>query len=114
MKVEEFVDSLSKKKIAIKALLLDQARIHPLQVAATLSKESCETLHRCIKEVANYALEVVADSNSFPIEWLFHFRLGKKSGKVNGKFLNVYDCLDHKSFILQVIEKVVEVGADSR
>ncbi|XP_020262851.1 formamidopyrimidine-DNA glycosylase-like isoform X2 [Asparagus officinalis] len=107
MKVEEFVDSLSKKKIAIKALLLDQ-------VAATLSKESCETLHRCIKEVANYALEVVADSNSFPIEWLFHFRLGKKSGKVNGKFLNVYDCLDHKSFILQVIEKVVEVGADSR
>ncbi|XP_020270638.1 formamidopyrimidine-DNA glycosylase isoform X2 [Asparagus officinalis] len=102
MKVEEFVDSLSKKKIAIKALLLDQgyisgignwvadevlyqARIHPLQVAATLSKESCETLHCCIKEVVNYAVEVDADSNSFPIEWLFHFRWGKKSGKVNGK-----------------------------
>ncbi|XP_020270641.1 formamidopyrimidine-DNA glycosylase isoform X3 [Asparagus officinalis] len=108
MKVEEFVDSLSKKKIAIKALLLDQgyisgignwvadevlyqARIHPLQVAATLSKESCETLHCCIKEVVNYAVEVDADSNSFPIEWLFHFRWGKKSGKVNA----------------------VEVGADS-
>ncbi|OAY62647.1 Formamidopyrimidine-DNA glycosylase [Ananas comosus] len=104
MQVNEFVDSLSKKKIAIKALLLDQsyisgignwladevlyqARIHPLQLAASLSKESCEALHRSIKEVIEYAVEVDADSSRFPAEWLFHFRWGKKPGKVNGKVL---------------------------
>jgi formamidopyrimidine-DNA glycosylase len=68
MTVDEFAESLSKKKIAIKALLLDQsyiagignwiadevlyqARIHPLQSSASLSKENCATLHKCIKEV---------------------------------------------------------------
>ncbi|XP_038984107.1 formamidopyrimidine-DNA glycosylase isoform X1 [Phoenix dactylifera] len=108
MQVNEFVDSLSKKKIAIKALLLDQsyisgignwiadevlyqARIHPLQIASSLSRESCESLHRCMEEVSIYnhviqlAVEVDADSSHFPIEWLFHFRWGKKFGKVNGK-----------------------------
>ncbi|KAJ6807888.1 formamidopyrimidine-DNA glycosylase isoform X2 [Iris pallida] len=102
MKLDQFVDSLGKKKIAIKALLLDQsyisgignwiadevlyqARIHPLQVAASLSKENCGSLHRCIKEVIQYAVEVDADSSRFPIDWLFHFRWGKKSGKVSGK-----------------------------
>ncbi|XP_010250227.1 PREDICTED: formamidopyrimidine-DNA glycosylase isoform X2 [Nelumbo nucifera] len=102
MTVDEFVDSLSKKKITIKALLLDQsyisgignwiadevlyqARIHPLQIASSLSRESCESLHKCIKEVIHYAVEVDADCSHFPIEWLFHFRWGKKSGKVNGK-----------------------------
>ncbi|KAM0942722.1 putative DNA-(apurinic or apyrimidinic site) lyase, DNA-formamidopyrimidine glycosylase [Dioscorea sansibarensis] len=101
MPLDEFVHSLSKKKIAIKALLLDQsfisgignwvadevlyqARIHPLQPAASLSKESCQSLHQCIKEVIQYAVEVDADSTHFPIEWLFH-----------------------------VIEKALEVGADS-
>nr|XP_019708128.1 formamidopyrimidine-DNA glycosylase isoform X3 [Elaeis guineensis] len=110
MQINEFMDSLSKKKIAIKALLLDQsyisgignwvadevlyqARIHPLQIASSLSRESCESLHRCIKEVIQYAIEVDADSSHFPIEWLFHFRWGKKFGKV--------------------IEKALEVGADS-
>ncbi|XP_038984108.1 formamidopyrimidine-DNA glycosylase isoform X3 [Phoenix dactylifera] len=102
MQVNEFVDSLSKKKIAIKALLLDQsyisgignwiadevlyqARIHPLQIASSLSRESCESLHRCMEEVIQLAVEVDADSSHFPIEWLFHFRWGKKFGKVNGK-----------------------------
>ncbi|KAH9715249.1 Formamidopyrimidine-DNA glycosylase [Citrus sinensis] len=68
MTVDEFTDSLSKKKITIKALLLDQsyisgignwiadevlyqAKIHPLQTAASLSKKSCATLLKCIKEV---------------------------------------------------------------
>ncbi|XP_042489843.1 formamidopyrimidine-DNA glycosylase isoform X3 [Macadamia integrifolia] len=102
MPVDEFVESLSKKKIAIKALLLDQSyisgignwiadevlyqsRIHPLQHAFSLSKESCEALHKCIKDVVQYAVEVDADCSCFPIEWLFHFRWGKRSGKVDGK-----------------------------
>ncbi|OAY72812.1 formamidopyrimidine-DNA glycosylase-like isoform X1 [Ananas comosus] len=103
MQVDEFMNALRKKKIAIKALLLDQsfisgignwiadevlyqARIHPMQIAANLSKESCETLHRCIKEVIEKALEVGADSSQFPEHWIYHSR-DKKPGKafVEGK-----------------------------
>ncbi|XP_031266923.1 formamidopyrimidine-DNA glycosylase-like isoform X1 [Pistacia vera] len=101
--VDEFTKSLSKKKIAIKALLLDQsfisgignwvadevlyqARIHPLQISAGLSKESCATLLKCIKEVIEKAIEVGADSSQFPNNWIFHSR-EKKPGKafVDGK-----------------------------
>ncbi|KAF2323213.1 hypothetical protein GH714_034200 [Hevea brasiliensis] len=110
MAVDEFYESLHKKKIAIKALLLDQsfisgignwiadevlyqASIHPLQTASSLSKGSCATLHKCIKEVIQYAVQVDAECSCFPLEWLFHFRWGKKPGTV--------------------IEKAIEVGADS-
>nr|CAB3470969.1 unnamed protein product [Digitaria exilis] len=68
MSVESFLDSLGRKKIGIKALLLDQSfisgignwiadevlyqsRIHPLQIASNLSRENCEALHRSIHEV---------------------------------------------------------------
>ncbi|KAL5823333.1 hypothetical protein ACOSQ3_021312 [Xanthoceras sorbifolium] len=103
MTVDEFTESLSKRKIAIKALLLDQsyisgignwiadevlyqARIHPLQTAASLSKESCANLLKCIKEVIEKAVEVGADSSQFPKNWIFHSR-EKKPGKafVDGK-----------------------------
>ncbi|WOL19077.1 formamidopyrimidine-DNA glycosylase-like isoform X1 [Canna indica] len=103
MSFDIFVQALSKKKIAIKTLLLDQsfisgignwiadevlyqAKIHPLQIASTLSRESCESLHRCIREVIEKALEVGADSSLFPQDWIFHSR-EKKPGKafVNGK-----------------------------
>ncbi|KAJ7962826.1 Formamidopyrimidine-DNA glycosylase [Quillaja saponaria] len=94
MTVDEFTESLSKRKIAVKALLLDQsfiagignwiadevlyqARIHPLQIAASLSKESCLTLHQCIKEVIEKAVEVGADSSQFPTNWIFHSRENK-------------------------------------
>ncbi|KAL6568033.1 hypothetical protein OROHE_003717 [Orobanche hederae] len=74
-------------------LLFIKARIHPLQIASSVSKESCATLLKCINEVTNIAVRVDADSLLFPVEWLFHFRWGKKSGRV--------------------IEKAMEVGADS-
>ncbi|XP_024006000.1 formamidopyrimidine-DNA glycosylase isoform X2 [Eutrema salsugineum] len=100
--IDELAKSLAKKKITIKPLLLDQgfisgignwiadevlyqARIHPLQTASSLSKEQCEALHTSIKEVIQHAVQVSADSKEFPVEWLFHFRWGKKPGKVNGK-----------------------------
>ncbi|XP_057967782.1 formamidopyrimidine-DNA glycosylase isoform X2 [Malania oleifera] len=102
MTVDKFISFLSKKEIAIKALLLDQhcvagignwiadevlyqAKIHPLQIAASLSQENCIALHKSIKEVICYAVEVDADCSYFPLEWLFHFRWGKKPGQVNGK-----------------------------
>ncbi|GAV75452.1 Fapy_DNA_glyco domain-containing protein/H2TH domain-containing protein [Cephalotus follicularis] len=103
MTVDEFVVSLSKMKIAIKALLLDQsyisgignwiadevlyqARIHPLQIASSLRRESCAALHKCIKEVIEKAIEVGADSCQFPDNWIFHSR-EKKPDKafVDGK-----------------------------
>ncbi|XP_057458017.1 formamidopyrimidine-DNA glycosylase isoform X2 [Lotus japonicus] len=102
MTLEEFSKSLHKKKTEIKALLLDQsyisgignwvadevlyqARIHPRQVASSLSEENCSTLSKCIREVIQLAVEVDADSCRFPLEWLFHFRWGKKPGKISGK-----------------------------
>ncbi|ANM60730.1 MUTM homolog-1 [Arabidopsis thaliana] len=97
MTVDEFAESLAKKKITIKPLLLDQgyisgignwiadevlyqARIHPLQTASSLSKEQCEALHTSIKEVIEKAVEVDADSSQFPSYWIFHNR-EKKPGK---------------------------------
>ncbi|KAE7997298.1 hypothetical protein FH972_001944 [Carpinus fangiana] len=102
MTIDEFIESLSKKKVAIKALLLDQsyiagignwiadevlyqARIHPLQVAASLSKENCRGLHKCIKEVIEKAIEVGADSSQFPKNWIFHSREKKSKAFVDGK-----------------------------
>ncbi|XP_030457661.1 formamidopyrimidine-DNA glycosylase isoform X2 [Syzygium oleosum] len=102
MTIDEFTESLRKKKIAIKTLLLDQsfiagignwiadevlyqAKIHPLETASSLPKENCATLHKCIKEVIQFAVQVDAKCSLFPLEWLFHFRWGKKPGKVNGK-----------------------------
>ncbi|GLT57313.1 hypothetical protein SLA2020_302930 [Shorea laevis] len=101
MTVDEFIESLSKKKIAIKALLLDQsyiagignwiadevlyqARIHPLQIVASLSKENCANLHKCIKEVIEKAIEVGADSSQFPKNWIFHSREKKSKAFVDG------------------------------
>ncbi|KAM7480322.1 hypothetical protein LguiA_028535 [Lonicera macranthoides] len=116
MSVDEFVNSLSKKKVGIKAILLDQsyisgignwiadevlyqvslstlhngslnhARIHPQQTASSLSRENCATLSKCIIEVIEKAVEVGADSNQFPSNWIFHSR-EKKPGKafVDGK-----------------------------
>lgn len=103
MSIHEFAESLSKKKLSIKALLLDQsyiagignwiadevlyqAQIHPLQIASSLSKESSQTLHKCIKEVIEKSVEVGADSSQFPENWIFHSR-EKKPGKafVDGK-----------------------------
>ncbi|KAL1565022.1 Formamidopyrimidine-DNA glycosylase [Salvia divinorum] len=102
MTEDELSNSLTKKNIGIKALLLDQsfisgignwmadevlyqARIHPQQTASSLSKESCATLLKCINEVTDFAVEVDAESLRFPTEWLFHVRWDKKPGKINGK-----------------------------
>ncbi|KAA3479484.1 formamidopyrimidine-DNA glycosylase isoform X1 [Gossypium australe] len=153
MTINEFTDSLSKKKIGIKALLLDQLLVpfppsvipsgilSPLldfgdsqslfleisilvisqelaiglqmKCYTNLSKENCATLHNCIKEVIQYAVEVDADCNRFPCDWLFHFRWGKKSGKIKGKIPLMKLIIVLKKLFLQVIEKAVEVGADS-
>ncbi|KAH7659961.1 formamidopyrimidine-DNA glycosylase protein [Dioscorea alata] len=129
MPLDEFVHSLSEKKIAIKALLLDQsfisgignwvadevlyqACIHPLQPAASLSKESCQSLHRCIKEVIEKALEVGADSSQYPKNWIFHSR-EKKPGKafVDGKKIDFVTAGGRTSAFVPEVQKLI--GAKS-
>ncbi|XP_042951221.1 formamidopyrimidine-DNA glycosylase isoform X2 [Carya illinoinensis] len=124
MTIDEFIDSLSKKKIAIKALLLDQsymagignwiadevlyqARIHPLQIAASLSKENCATLHKCINEVIQYAVRVDAECSRFPPEWLFHFRWGKRPGKVNGKKIDFINAGGRTTAYVPELQKLI-------
>ncbi|KAF5466793.1 hypothetical protein F2P56_016689 [Juglans regia] len=124
MTIDEFIDSLSKKKTAIKALLLDQsymagignwiadevlyqARIHPLQIAASLSKENCATLHKCINEVIQYAVRVDAECSRFPLEWLFHFRWGKRPGKVNGKKIDFINAGGRTTAYVPELQKLI-------
>ncbi|KAK4485794.1 hypothetical protein RD792_008441 [Penstemon davidsonii] len=77
MTVDEFCKSLSKKKIGIKALLLDQSFMSGIG-----NWMADEVLY----QVTEKAIEVGADSSQFPSNWIFHSR-EKKPGKafVDGK-----------------------------
>ncbi|KAJ9656186.1 hypothetical protein H2198_005148 [Neophaeococcomyces mojaviensis] len=83
-----------RKKVPIKAMLLDQANIsgignwvgdeimynakmHPEQYANTLSEEQIEQLHKSIHYVCGTAVELLADSEQYPESWLFHYRWNK-------------------------------------
>ncbi|TYK29600.1 formamidopyrimidine-DNA glycosylase isoform X1 [Cucumis melo var. makuwa] len=130
MALDEFIESLEKKKLAIKTLLLDQsyisgignwvadevlyqARIHPNQSAATLSKESCAALHKSIQEVIEKALEVGADSSRFPNNWIFHSR-EKKPGKafVDGKEIHFITTGGRTSAFVPELQKLT--GAEPK
>ncbi|KAK4590254.1 hypothetical protein RGQ29_020693 [Quercus rubra] len=123
MTVNEFTESLSKKKIAIKALLLDQsyiagignwiadevlyqARIHPLQSSASMSKENCATLHKCIKEVIEKAIEVGADSSQFPKNWIFHSREKKSGAFVDGKKIDFINAGGRTTAYVPELQKI--------
>ncbi|KAL8117366.1 formamidopyrimidine-DNA glycosylase isoform X2 [Apium graveolens] len=128
MTAEDFFKSISSKKIGIKALLLDQsfisgignwiadevlyqARIHPLQSSASISKESCGALHQSIKEVIRCAVEVDADCSRFPNQWLFHFRWGKKPGKISGKKIEFINAGGRTSAFVPELQKLPESQA---
>lgn len=49
-------------------------------------------------QVIQYAVEIDADCSSFPIEWLFHYRWGKKPGKVNGEPTELSSFVTFKQF----------------
>ncbi|XP_076906577.1 formamidopyrimidine-DNA glycosylase-like isoform X2 [Bidens hawaiensis] len=123
MTEDELFKALSKKKIAIKALLLDQsfisgvgnwiadevlyqAKIHPLQSAASISKEGCAALHKSLKEVIEHSVEVDADSSRFPADWLFHSRWGKKPGKINGKAIDFIKAGSRTSAYVPELQKL--------
>lgn len=83
-----------KKKLPVKAMLLDQANIsgignwvgdeimynakmHPEQYANTLSDDEIKTLHKSIHYICGTAVDLLADSDQFPEDWLFKHRWGK-------------------------------------
>lgn len=124
MTEEELFKSLSKKKIGIKALILDQsfisgvgnwiadevlyqARIHPLQSAATISKEQCGALHKFLKEVIEVAVEVGADSSQFPSNWIFHNREKKpEKAFVDGKKIEFINAGGRTSAYVPELQKL--------
>ncbi|GAA5989369.1 hypothetical protein JCM10908_001280 [Rhodotorula pacifica] len=103
--VEELGVALAKRNAPIKAVLLDQngplcgignymvdeilyqAAIHPSLPASYIGQPSqrdlLERLHVQIRAVTLAAVEVDADAERFPDNWLFKFRWGK--GKKKGK-----------------------------
>ncbi|KAL8913176.1 MAG: hypothetical protein Q9171_001970 [Xanthocarpia ochracea] len=88
------VQKLQSKHVPVKALLLDQAnisgignwvgdellynaKIHPEQYSNTLSPAQIKQLHTSIHYVCSTAVELLAESDRFPEEWLFKHRWGK-------------------------------------
>ncbi|KAJ9607490.1 hypothetical protein H2200_007568 [Cladophialophora chaetospira] len=103
------VDWLKKKcnskKVPIKAMLLDQAnisgignwvgdevlynaKIHPEQYANTLQDEQIEQLHKSIHYVCTTSVELLADSDKFPADWLFKHRWQKGKKNASGALPN--------------------------
>ncbi len=92
-----FTALVKRRKILIKALLLDQgfaagvgnwvadealyqARIDPRRRAAELSDNEARCLRTCLKRIVDKAVAVDARSADYPRNWLFHHRWGKKHG----------------------------------
>ncbi|CAI6334235.1 unnamed protein product [Periconia digitata] len=90
---------LQSKRVPVKALLLDQAnisgignwvgdeimyqaRLHPEQYSNTFTDAQVKQLHEAIMYVCNTAVELLADSDKFPSDWLMKHRWDK--GKKNG------------------------------
>ncbi|KAB8072122.1 DNA glycosylase/AP lyase [Aspergillus leporis] len=89
---------LRSKKVPVKALLLDQAnisgignwmgdeilyhaKIHPEQYSNTLNDDQVKELHSAIHYVCSTSVDLLADSDKFPADWLFKYRWSK--GKKN-------------------------------
>jgi formamidopyrimidine-DNA glycosylase len=56
---------------------LYNAKLHPEQYSDTFSSAQLKQLHKSILYVCQTAVDLLADSNKFPEEWLFKHRWGK-------------------------------------
>ncbi|WOO80739.1 Formamidopyrimidine-DNA glycosylase [Vanrija pseudolonga] len=104
--LDEFRELISKKKGTIKGLIMDQAfsagvgnwvadevlyqaRIHPMCPVNLLTDHDVSELHRLLREIPVKAIEVNADSEQFPEDWLFRWRWDKgkkpKAKKAKGE-----------------------------
>ncbi|KAJ1676868.1 hypothetical protein EV182_007350, partial [Spiromyces aspiralis] len=92
--LEIFMELARKRKVPVKALLLDQkfsagvgnwiadevlfqSRIHPAQYAHTLSDAQLATMLERMVYICKTAVKCKGDMRNFPKEWLFHYRWGK-------------------------------------
>ena len=90
----EFAAKVARRKISVKALLLDQkfaagvgnwiadevlyqARLDPRLRADQLTPEQVRRLRTKLRHVIKTAVEANADKSRFPKTWLFHHRWGK-------------------------------------
>lgn len=99
--VEWLTELTQRKKVPIKALLLDQAnlsgvgnwvadevlyqaRIHPEQYCNTLNDDQLPALHKALMEVCTTAVETLGDSKQFPGHWIMKYRWdkGKKDSNI--------------------------------
>lgn len=99
--VDWLKDLLGRKRVPVKALLLDQAnlsgvgnwvadeilyqaRIHPEQYSNTFSSSQVQELHDALMHVCTTAVETLADSKQFPETWIMKYRWdkGKKDANV--------------------------------
>ena len=99
-----FFDLIHKRNAPIKAVLMDQAmmsgvgnwiadevlyhaRIAPKRLGSSLKPAEARKLRETILIVLKKAVEVDADFDRFPKDWLFHHRWGGKRGKqeIGGK-----------------------------
>jgi formamidopyrimidine-DNA glycosylase len=125
---------LGKKKVPVKALLLDQAnisgvgnwvadeilyqaRIHPEQYSNTFDDEQIKRLHDSLISVCTTAVETLADSEQFPEMWLMKYRWDK--GKKNGNVLPNGQKIEHlkvggrtSAFVPSVQKKTAAVAGD--
>lgn len=93
----DFARVIGKRKAPIKAVLLDQsvysgignwiadevlyaARIAPARIAQSLQEREVHALHRAIRSVLEKSVEVDADYERFPEDWMFHVRWGGGKG----------------------------------
>ena len=102
--VSELAAILAKRKGPIKALLLDQrlfagvgnwiadealyhARVSPKRLGNELSKKQVKALRESLERIVATAVEVGADKQQFPEDWLFHHRWGGDRGAefIDGK-----------------------------
>lgn len=118
----DFFSALKKRKLPLKAVLLDQgficgignwvadevlyqSRLHPEHMANTLTGEEGERLHSNIREVLKVAVEANAVSENFPKNWLFHVRWNKKKGFIEGNAIDFITVGGRTSAYVPAIQK---------
>jgi formamidopyrimidine-DNA glycosylase len=100
--IQEFKDRIAKKRVPVKARLLDQAfaagvgnwvadevlhlsKIHPNEYTQDLTPQQLEAMYQQITHVCNTAVDAAAESDKFPEDWIFHHRWNKRKGTVHPK-----------------------------
>lgn len=124
--VEWLAELLGKKKVPVKALILDQAnisgvgnwvadevlyqaRIHPEQYSNTFGEGQIKKLHDALIDVCTTACETLADSSKFPDTWLMKYRWdkGKKDANVlpNGNKITHITVGGRTSAVVPAVQK---------